>query len=69
MAKDPICGMEVNEKKAKEKGLVVEKNGKKVYFCSAACKKKFEDGRTSHVHDKAKHILIQNSEHKPRNQQ
>ena len=42
MAKDPICGMNVNEKEAKEKGLVVTKAGKKYYFCSEKCKDEFE---------------------------
>ena len=42
MAKDPICGMNVNEKEAKKKGLVVTKAGKKYYFCSEKCKDEFE---------------------------
>ena len=41
MAKDPICGMEVDEKKAEAKGLVSIKNGKKYYFCSKNCYDKF----------------------------
>lgn len=43
MTKDPICGMQVDEKKAEEKGLVSVKEGKKYYFCSVACKEKFEN--------------------------
>jgi len=42
MAKDPSCGMEVNEKEAEGKGLVSTKEGKKYYFCSLSCKEKFE---------------------------
>ncbi len=38
MAKDPICGMEVDEKKAK---FSTVKNGKKYYFCSKNCHDKF----------------------------
>src|SRR3989338_282166 len=38
MAQDPICGMEVDEKKAK---LSTAKNGKKYYFCSKNCYDKF----------------------------
>ena len=38
MAKDPICGMEVDEKKTKFNTL---KNGKKYYFCSKNCHDKF----------------------------
>ena len=43
MAKDPICGMNVNEKEAKKKGLVVKKDSKTHHFCSADCKDKFEN--------------------------
>ena len=34
MAKDPICGMEIDEKKAE---FSIAKNGKKYYFCSKNC--------------------------------
>ncbi len=40
MAKDPVCGMEVDEKKAKFKA---EHMGKTYYFCSEICKEKFEE--------------------------
>ena len=39
MAKDPVCGMMVDEKKAK---LLSEFNGKTFYFCAASCKATFE---------------------------
>ncbi len=39
MAKDPVCGMEVNEDKA---AATADFKGKTYYFCSAACKEKFE---------------------------
>jgi len=39
MAKDPVCGMEVDEKKAKFKS---EHMGKTYYFCSEMCKKLFD---------------------------
>ena len=38
MARDPICGMEVDEKKAK---FSTVKNGKKYFFCSKNCYDKF----------------------------
>ncbi len=38
MTKDPICGMEVDEKKAKFRA---EKGGKTYYFCSKNCHDKF----------------------------
>lgn len=39
MAKDPICGMEVNEKTAPAKS---EYKGKTYYFCAPGCKKTFD---------------------------
>jgi YHS domain-containing protein len=38
MAKDIVCGMEVDEKKA----LKSSYNGKTYYFCSAVCKQTFD---------------------------
>ena len=39
MTKDPVCGMAVDEKKA---GATSTHEGMNYYFCSEACKKKFE---------------------------
>ena len=39
MAKDPICGMMVEEKTAK---WISEYNGKKYYFCNENCKITFD---------------------------
>ena len=39
MATDPVCGMQVDEKTAKNSGVF---EGKSYFFCSAGCKKKFE---------------------------
>ena len=39
MVKDPICGMMVDEKKAKFKS---DYNGKTFYFCAASCKTSFD---------------------------
>ncbi len=39
MAKDPICGMEVDEKGAK---WISQYKGKTYYFCAPGCKKKFD---------------------------
>lgn len=39
-SRDPVCGAVVNEDKAPAK---VEYDGETLYFCSAACKEKFED--------------------------
>jgi Cu+-exporting ATPase len=39
MAKDPVCGMQVNEATA---AATLEHHGKTYYFCSPACKAAFE---------------------------
>lgn len=39
MAKDPVCGMEVNEKTTKWKTAY---GGKTYYFCAEGCKRTFE---------------------------
>jgi YHS domain-containing protein len=39
MAKDPVCGMMVDDKKAKFKS---DYNGKTFYFCADSCKTTFD---------------------------
>lgn len=39
MAKDPICGMTVDEKKA---SATSQHQGKTFYFCSPGCKRTFD---------------------------
>ncbi|MDI3316368.1 MAG: YHS domain-containing protein [Bacillota bacterium] len=39
MAKDPVCGMEVDESKAPAKA---EYQGQTYYFCAPGCKRAFE---------------------------
>jgi len=39
MARDPVCGMEVDERTAKHK---TRHDGKTYHFCAAGCKKAFE---------------------------
>jgi len=41
MTKDPVCGMAVDEKKASATSTYRETT---YYFCSEACKQKFEKG-------------------------
>ncbi|MCI4369118.1 MAG: YHS domain-containing protein [Thermoplasmata archaeon] len=43
--KDPICGMTVDTDRAPEKGSYA---GQWVYFCSAACKKRYEAAHGGH---------------------
>ena len=38
MAKDPVCGMEVNENQA---AMKAEHQGRDYYFCSRDCHEKF----------------------------
>jgi Cu+-exporting ATPase len=40
MAKDPVCGMQVDEMKAAGQTSF---DGRTYFFCSASCKKKFEE--------------------------
>jgi YHS domain-containing protein len=40
MAKDPVCGMEVNESDAQ---FTANHEGKTFYFCSDECKQKFNE--------------------------
>ena len=40
MAKDPVCGMDVDEKTAPAKS---EHMGKTYYFCAPGCKKDFDE--------------------------
>jgi YHS domain-containing protein len=39
MAKDPVCGMDVDEKRAAATSVY---NGKTYYFCAEACKRAFQ---------------------------
>lgn len=39
MAKDPVCGMDVDERRAKDKS---ERDGQTYYFCCPGCKAAFE---------------------------
>ena len=51
MAKDLICGMEVNEKTAKHK---TEYRGKTYYFCSQMCKRTFDKNPAVYVSGQTK---------------
>ncbi|MEM2896051.1 MAG: YHS domain-containing protein [Candidatus Bathyarchaeia archaeon] len=52
MAKDPVCGMTVDEKTAKYKS---EYMGKTYYFCGQACKKTFDKDQTKYVGEQSGH--------------
>ncbi|WP_309492048.1 YHS domain-containing protein [Candidatus Hecatella orcuttiae] len=46
MAKDPICGMDVDEEKIQYKS---EHAGKTYYFCSPTCKSEFDRNPEKHA--------------------
>lgn len=46
MAKDPVCGMDVDEATAEHKA---EHKGKTYYFCAPACKASFEENPEKYV--------------------
>jgi len=46
MAKDPVCGMTVDEKTAKYKS---DYQGKTYYFCATACKSTFDKNPSKFV--------------------
>jgi Cu+-exporting ATPase len=46
MAKDPVCGMLVDEKKA---AGTSEYQGKTYYFCATSCKAKFDSNPATYV--------------------
>jgi len=49
MAKDPVCGMDVDESKA---SLTSGHNGQTFYFCSSYCKKTFDSDPDRYAHTK-----------------
>jgi Cu+-exporting ATPase len=42
MAKDVVCGMDVNEQDAKSRNLTSEYEGRTYSFCSPGCKRQFD---------------------------
>ena len=43
MAKDPVCGMEVNPEIARAQGLTSDHEGETYFFCGKGCKLDFDD--------------------------
>jgi YHS domain-containing protein len=43
MAKDPVCGMDVNPEVAAAQGLVSDYEGRTYYFCGRGCKLDFDE--------------------------
>lgn len=42
MAKDVVCGMQVDEQRSTSKGLTSDYQGQTYYFCSPGCKHQFD---------------------------
>ncbi len=51
MAKDLVCGMDVDEQDAKDRGLTSEYQGQTYYFCAPGCKKQFEQDPQRYVRE------------------
>ena len=51
MALDPVCKMQVDEKKA---AATSEYKGEKYYFCSVGCKKAFDEKPEKYLAGKSK---------------
>ncbi len=49
MAKDLVCGMEVDEDEADAQGLVSEYEDEEYFFCSPGCKQAFEQNPGAYV--------------------
>ncbi len=49
MAKDLVCGMQVDEQQAAARGLSSEYQGQTYYFCSAQCKQQFDQNPEHYV--------------------
>ena len=52
MAKDPVCGMEVDEDKAK---ATYEYNGEMYYFCAPGCKNEFQKDPEKYLRGEGEH--------------
>ena len=51
--KDPVCGMQVDQEKARSKGLTSEHEGQTFYFCSTDCKQQFDQDPHRYGHPAA----------------
>ena len=54
MAKDLVCGMDVDEKKAAAKS---EYKGKTYYFCAMGCKKAFDADPEKYIGGSGGHVM------------
>jgi Cu+-exporting ATPase len=57
MAKDPVCGMQVDEQQAAEKS---EHQGQTFYFCSPGCRQQFEQNPARYTDPRVSHTIQPN---------
>jgi YHS domain-containing protein len=50
VATDPVCGMDVDDKKSSTK---TEYDGRTYYFCSSECKREFQEDPESYTEEHA----------------
>ncbi len=48
-ARDPVCGMDVDEKRAEAAGLAVRHDGHAYYFCAEECREKFQASPAEYI--------------------
>jgi YHS domain-containing protein len=48
-SKDPVCGMVVDETKARAAGKTSQNGGVSYFFCSETCKKEFDANPAKHT--------------------
>jgi YHS domain-containing protein len=60
MAKDPVCGMDVDEKTAQ---WTSEYQGKTYYFCAPGCKASFDKDPERYLHGGGSGMEYQHSHH------
>jgi YHS domain-containing protein len=57
MAKDPVCGMQINESQTAGKS---EYQGQTFYFCSPGCKQRFDQNPDRYADQRATHTIQAN---------
>lgn len=60
MAKDPVCGMEVNKEKAPSVFLYL---GQTLYFCSPSCQRLFRGNPDKYIKGTVQRMSAQSSHH------